>query len=122
MTLALTLPWAVLATVNGRMGNVGGLQRLTRNYRARLNAARLLVAAATRGHEPWACPLEVTITLYAPDRVRRDVDGYAKLILDAMSGTVYDDDFRVDDLRLRRGVVNRRNPRAEITVRAITQD
>ena len=79
----------------------------------------------------WVClscrprpeqPIEqakVTITYFFPDGRRRDPDNYCgKMILDGLTaaGIIVDDDFGRIDLTIRRGGVDRENPRTEVEV------
>ena len=79
----------------------------------------------------WVCfsciprpkrPMEqakVTITYFFPDMKRRDPDNYCgKMILDGLTaaGIIVDDDFGHIDLTIRRGGVDRENPRTEVEI------
>ena len=61
----------------------------------------------------------VTITYYFKDSRRRDPDNYSgKMILDPLvrEGVIADDSFSCIDLRLRRGGVDKNEPRTEIEI------
>ena len=63
--------------------------------------------------------LNVDIVAWLPDNRRRDVDNLLKAPLDAMAHAhVYEDDSQIADLRIRRGGVDRGNPRLEIILEA----
>lgn len=48
-----------------------------------------------------SAPVAVTLRLYAPDRRRRDVDNYAKALLDALvKSGLLEDDSLIKDLRI----------------------
>ena len=50
--------------------------------------------------------VKVGITVYPPDRRKRDIDGYLKALLDSMTDAgVWIDDEQVDELVIRRGPV-----------------
>lgn len=74
-----------------------------------------LPAAALRGR------LAVTITCFPPDRRRRDVDNWAKAMLDAIekSGLVFLDDSQIDDLHIKRGERCPNGGRSIVTVREL---
>ncbi|HET7322428.1 MAG TPA: RusA family crossover junction endodeoxyribonuclease [Longimicrobiaceae bacterium] len=117
-SVRLVLPWAVLAQVNHRMvprARGRGLM-LSMDYRQRKHAAELLVVGQMGGRRRFACPVRVEIAFHEPDRRRRDPSNLLKLIEDAMSGAVYDDDSRIHAESWIRAGVDRTNPRAEIVV------
>lgn len=112
---AITLPWSVLVADNQRHGLSRGRILLTSKYR---NA---LVGASTLARVQWKQPahktsVAVTITLYEPDKRRRDIGNYTKLIADALTRIAFVDDSQIDRLELRRGALDRVNPRAEVQV------
>lgn len=118
----LTLPWDVLAQVNHRLTSRGrgpGLT-LSADYRAKKHAAEVLVQAQVRGERPrFTGPVSMTLRFYEPDRRRRDPSNLLKLVEDAMSGTVYDDDHRIHRQTWERAGVDRERPRVEIVVEAL---
>lgn len=119
----LTLPWAVLVPVNRRTnpagwGKMRGRQFLTREYRDAQRTAEMLVQSQVRGKRPrFTAPVAMTLRFYEPDRRRRDPSNLLKLVEDAMSGVVYDDDSRIHRQTWERAGVDRNNPRVEIVVR-----
>lgn len=121
----LTLPWAVLVPVNRRTnpagwGKMRGRQFLTREYRDAQRTAAMLVQSQVRGKRPrFTAPVAMTLRFYEPDRRRRDPSNLLKLIEDAMSGVVYDDDSRIHRQAWERAGVDRNNPRVEIVVRPV---
>lgn len=118
----LTLPWDVLAQVNHRLTSRGrgpGLT-LSADYRAKKHAAEMLVQAQVRGKRPrFTGPVSMTLRFYEPDRRRRDPSNLLKLVEDAMSGTVYDDDHRIHRQTWERAGVDRERPRVEIVVQPL---
>lgn len=50
--------------------------------------------------QPFNCPLEMEIYLFFPDKRRRDVDNYNKIILDSLTGIVYNDDSQLYKLTI----------------------
>src|SRR5690606_14474280 len=97
----LTLPWSVLVPVNRRTnpagwGKMRGRQFLTREYRDAQRTAELLVQSQVRGKRPrFTAPVAMTLRFYEPDRRRRDPSNLLKLVEDALTGVVYDDDSRI---------------------------
>jgi Holliday junction resolvase RusA-like endonuclease len=57
----------------------------------------------------------VTVDLYFDSRRKHDVDNYNKLVLDAGSGILWDDDEQIWDLRIRKWY-DKKQPRVELTV------
>ena len=60
---------------------------------------------------PYQGAVRLEITLWLPDRRRRDVDNCAKSICDGLNGIAYLDDSQIIELTVRRGV-DREKPRA----------
>jgi Holliday junction resolvase RusA-like endonuclease len=54
-------------------------------------------------------------SFYFETKRRRDLDNQNKILFDALSGIVYDDDSQISELRLRREY-DRARPRIEIQV------
>ena len=67
---------------------------------------------------PYQGAVRLEITLWLPDRRRRDVDNCAKSICDGLNGIAYLDDSQIIELTVRRGVDHER-PRAIVTVEAV---
>lgn len=112
---AITLPWKVLVADNARHGLLRGRILLTAKYRDALAAASVLASVQWK-QPPMKTSVAVTVTLYEPDKRRRDIGNYTKLIADALTRVAFVDDSQIDILELRRGTLDRANPRAEITV------
>jgi Holliday junction resolvase RusA-like endonuclease len=86
-------------TTNNLYAIVGRYQVLTaagRSYKASLHNA----AIATATTPPTNGPVAMMVTYYL--RRDRDVDGSAKIVLDALKGVIYEDDRQVDLLVLRK--------------------
>ena len=60
----------------------------------------------------------LSITFYFKTKRRRDLDNQNKILFDALSGIVYDDDSQIAELRLRREY-DRARPRIEIEVQEV---
>lgn len=120
MTVTITLPWAYLVPDNVRHGLVGRTIRLTARYRDAQQALHLAALAGWRAagrRGPLEGPLAIDVLLVAPDRRRRDVSNYAKIIGDALAGVAWHDDAQIADARYRRGPVDPAAPCAVLTVR-----
>ena len=62
--------------------------------------------------------LKMTVELWFGTKRKHDVDNYNKLILDALSGLVYEDDKQIIELTVRKGY-DKKNPRAEVKIEFI---
>ena len=67
--------------------------------------------------KPLLTEVDLTLRFYFKTKCRRDLDNQNKLILDALSGVVYEDDSQVAALHLHRHF-DAANPRIEIVVAA----
>lgn len=59
--------------------------------------------------------IKVAVKLYFKDKRRRDVDNYNKILLDALTGIVWEDDSQIEELTISKHV-DKSNPRIEVTV------
>ena len=115
----LTLPWKVLVPDNARhevLRVKGGGRRigLTTKYRLALSAASLLA-----GHQWGQRPLlrdlvKLRVVLHEPDKRRRDISNYLKLIQDCLVRVAFVDDSQISHVEVIRGKLDRINPRADI--------
>jgi len=121
--IALTLPWAVLESVNNRTnpagwGKMRGRQFLTERYRERLEAARMKVSGQIRGRRPhYDGPVEAVLRFHQPNARRRDCGNYCKLVEDALTGFAYRDDSQIRRMTWEDCGVDRSAPRVEVTIR-----
>ena len=122
MSLVITLPFP--PSVNHYWRHVVMGKRVTtlisapgRKYSAAVQGEVLLQKAARRINSHVA----MTVLLHAPDRRRRDVDNYAKSLLDSLvKSGVLEDDSVVRDLRLVWGEVLS-GGKAVVMIREIAQ-
>jgi len=50
--------------------------------------------------------VRVEITLYPPDKRKRDLDNYLKGVLDALTHVgIWEDDSQIDELTIKRGII-----------------
>lgn len=90
------------------------VNQMYRTYRGRMLLSKrgrefMSSALAELGycHTTLTCRLAVTITVYPPDRRRRDLDNLLKGVLDLLTkGQVMVDDSQIDDLRIIRDTVH----------------
>ena len=87
-------------------------------------AFRLQVVAICRKQrvKPLAGRLAVVITLFPPDRRRRDLDNVLKAALDALQhGGCYADDSQIDHLAILRSHIER-NGKMRVIIQEIVED
>lgn len=109
--VSITLPWSTLHTGN----SIYAIK--SKEYQAAKGRAREAIAEQIAGYSPIDIPVRVECTIIEPNRHRgRDILNYQKLIADAMSGLVYQDDKLIDDAHFMRGEPDVDRPRVEITV------
>ena len=82
-----------------RVGHATLISRAGREYRAAVKSALLAM-----GSPSVTGPLTVLVTVYPPDRRRRDLDNLLKCLLDSLQhGGLYRDDSLIDRIDIRRG-------------------
>ena len=117
----IVLPWQSLRPDNHRLMPVVRGKRAflitAPEYRAAKREAELRMAAQWRGRM-----LEGDVSLHAvlwvPDKRKRDVTNYSKLLQDAMTGIVFADDAQVVRA-LWEKKLDRDNPRVELTLEEV---
>jgi crossover junction endodeoxyribonuclease RusA len=124
--IALTLPFPPSSNYLWRHVNGRTLIALpVRNYRKAVNALVLqarsvggpLSVGVTGLYLPLAGRLTLTITLFAANSTRRDLDNHIKVVQDALTcAGVWRDDSQIDVLYVIRGAMDRKNPRLEIVI------
>jgi len=65
--------------------------------------------------KPLQGEIVLSVTFYFKTKRRRDLDNQNKILFDALSGIVYEDDSQIAELRLRREY-DRARPRIEVQV------
>ncbi len=60
-------------------------------------------------------PISVVAEFYFKDNLRRDVDNFNKLVLDAGSGLLWKDDSQIQELVIRK-FIDKSNPRVELII------
>lgn len=110
--IALTLPFppslntyyrhVVIPVKSGKGRSVTLMSMAGRKYREAVKKIATGACACMSG------PLRVCLDLYPPDRRARDLDNYAKAVLDALTlSGVWGDDAQIDELRIVRRTVVR---------------
>lgn len=86
-----------------RVGRATLISRAGREYRESVKAALLAMGAPS-----VTGPLTVLVTVFPPDRRRRDLDNLLKCLLDSLQhGGLYRDDSMIDRIDIRRGSCTR---------------
>jgi crossover junction endodeoxyribonuclease RusA len=108
----ITLPWP--PSVNRMWRSVRGRNILSQEGRQYRENGLTVVAAQSPRHWPAEVRLSVSISVYPPDRRRRDLDNMPKAVLDLLTHAgVYVDDSQIDRLE----IVRRENhPGGRVTV------
>jgi len=65
--------------------------------------------------EPTKGDIGVRIHLFFGDKRKRDIDNFNKLILDSLSGIVWEDDVQIQSLFISKHY-DKENPRAEVVI------
>jgi crossover junction endodeoxyribonuclease RusA len=114
---SITLPYP--PSVNGYWRNIGrGRTIISKAGRDYMQAVSAEVAASDKP-ATYNGRLAVCVTVYPPDRRRRDLDNVCKAILDSLGkANVYEDDSQIDRLTIERAKVVRLG-RVEITIEPI---
>jgi crossover junction endodeoxyribonuclease RusA len=73
------------------------------------------------GEEPFKFHVLVEIEFYNGNKRRRDLDNMAKLVLDALNGEAYDDDFRVVEMNLTKRFTSKDKARTVVVLREIIE-
>lgn len=91
----------------GRMGKRTFLTKEGKEYK------RDLGVRAKKQENLGNADIFMEICYYFPDRRRRDVTNYDKVVLDALSGITYEDDKQISEIILRK-YIDKHNPRTEV--------
>ncbi len=85
-----------------------------------INAAK---AISNSVEFPMKGRLSVTIVLNERDKRRRDIDNSSKSLLDACTKNgIWGDDHQVDELIIRRGIINKDNPNAHLIIKELLEN
>lgn len=116
--MRVVFPWDFYVSANARLGYHGGRMKSRREYREKMEAARLWATNEVSGDVAEG-PVKVEERIYMPDRRRRDIRNVGKLFEDALEGVAYEDDDQIRELVMIHCGVDREEPRVELTVEPI---
>ena len=95
------------------------LKPAARKYK---KAVELVLTRSGFGVYPTKDKVSLKIVSHKSDARRYDIDNLLKALLDSMKGRVFVDDFDVDEITIKRGEIDRDNPRVEIEVMRIASE
>ena len=126
---SLDIPWSLLhgARDNRRYRPGPGRLRLNPEYREAKKSLEIFAQLHARQafglpHDPLEGPVIVVARMYPPDRRKVDVLAFAKILLDALEGTAYLDDYQVAATYWTRREVDHSRPRIEVRIRPIGKE
>ena len=121
--LAFVLPWPPSTNeywMVPRNGPLAGRRVLTKKARDYEQAAKASLIEQGIAGLALTCKLEVEIIAREPNRIRRDISNLLKIVEDSLvHANVIEDDWLIDDLRIRRGPLHRPDGVLEMFVRQI---
>ena len=112
----VVIPFDALMGDNHRLIPARGRLIANSKYRDAKAALRLRLTA----HRPRLTlhdgRVALECTFHWPDRRKRDVTNYGKMLCDALTGIAFHDDVQIVDARYRFGGYDKANPRVEIVI------
>lgn len=118
MSTEIVLP--LPPSTNNLYSNVRGRGRVLNKTGREYKQLAGMIARAARP-PLLRCDVLVTMTVYFPNRRRRDLDNTLKVALDSLKGIAYCDDSQVAKIVLTRGYDNA-HPRAVLVVEPYTAE
>ena len=116
--LALTLPFPVSVNQYYRAILRGRICCSILSKKGREFKERVANMVAESEKNPTDKRVMCQIKLYPPDRRKRDIDNYAKSLLDSLTGIAWVDDEQIDCLAISREEIVK-GGKTEITIRGI---
>ena len=111
----LVFPWSCVMHDNHRLMPARGRLITSPEYRNKKRHAQMQAAVQWRG-QPLTGDLVIVADCWFPDKRKRDAGNYRKLITDALSGIVYDDDAQLVREVWERAGYDKAEPRIIVTV------
>lgn len=116
MPNVVVVPFDALMGDNHRLIPARGRLIANSQYRDAKDALRTRLQAHRPRVKLHDGTVALTCTFHWPDRRKRDVTNYGKMLCDALTGIAYHDDVQIVDARYRFGGFDRANPRVEILI------
>lgn len=85
--------------VNQKYSVIKGKMFLSKKYRDTKEAMKWEIKSTWKG-PPILEDVALNILFYYGDKRKRDIDAYLKILLDSMSGIVYDDDSQITEMHV----------------------
>lgn len=101
--------------INQKYFVVRGRMLLSTKYRDAKEAMMWEIKSAMGNFSPLTGSVELNIMFYHGDKRKHDIDNCLKILLDAMSGIIYEDDSQIDAMHIYKEV-DKKNPRTIIQV------
>lgn len=101
--------------INQKYFVVRGRMLLSTKYRDAKEAMQWEIKSTWGNFAPLEGSVELNIMFYYGDNRKRDIDAYLKILLDSMSGIVYEDDSQIDAMHVYKEV-DKEKPRTVIQV------
>lgn len=123
-SLLIRLPWSTLLPDNEKWAPALGRNNkpkllLTEDYRERKARMEAIAREQVGDAAPFTVPVRFEARVYVPDRRRRDIGNFGKLVQDALTGIAYADDSLIDDLRWIRAGVDIDAPRVALLIQPL---
>lgn len=116
----ITLPWDMLVTDNVKHANYSGKEDHVRYSRARDAVKAYGRLAAGLAAPIFTTPVQLTALVWVPDRRKRDVKNFSKVVEDSLEGAAYLNDAQVKRSTWEEAGMDAKYPRAEIEVTPYT--
>ena len=112
----LVIPWEHCVSKNQKTTVWGkGRPALTAKYRNAKESISVLTKKQAR-RKPYDTPVRIEFVLYEPDRRRRDILNYTQIICDGIEGVAYNNDAQIQYVVVKRGGLDKSNPRMEVRI------
>lgn len=118
-TLTFSVPGPVVPKHRPRFtGGYAYTDSRTRKYEQHVRVCAMQALEKWRGdHRRWnaAKRFILSISVYMPDKRKRDLDNCLKSISDALNGLLYDDDSQLDEIYAAR-FLDKEKPRVDVRI------